>query len=65
MGLQLPIEMNCPITGENTNVYWPVIVLDGKEYIDRTKFDGCDGQYSGCPECKDCQEKSYRKLMGK
>lgn len=65
MGKQVPVEMYCTITGEETPVFWPVIVLDGKEYIDRNKFDGCDGQFSGCLECRKCQEESYKKLMGK
>lgn len=65
MGKQIPVTMFCPITETETDVFWPVIVLDGKEYIDRNKFDGCDGQFSGCQECWNCQKESYEKLMGK
>ena len=65
MGKQIPVTMFCPITKKETDVFWPVIVLDGKEYIDRNKFDGCDGQFNGCQECWNCQKESYKKLMGK
>lgn len=65
MGKQIPVNMYCPITEKETPVFWPVIIHDGKEYLDKNRFDGCDGQFSGCPECWKCQEESYKKLMGK
>ena len=60
---QIKVEMYCPITGKNTYVFLPVIIHEGKKYIDRNRFDGCDGQFHRCPECQKCQEESYRKLM--
>ena len=65
MRRQEAVQMYCPVAGKETLVFWPVIIHDGQEYIDRNKFDGCDGQFSGCPECLKCQEESYKKLMGK
>lgn len=65
MGEQIPIKMYCPITEKETYVFWPVVLYNGKEYIDKNRFDGCNGQFSGCPECSECQEESYKKLMGK
>lgn len=58
---QYIVKIDCPLSNTIEEVAFHEEEHAGRYYA---KFDGCDHQFSKCPECEACLEKAY-KLMTK
>lgn len=56
---QYRVEIHCPLRDAEEEVFFHEVKSGSKFYA---IFDGCDHQYSDCPECSACQTLAYEKL---
>ena len=58
-----PVKIYCTLRNVEEIVYFHPIEIDGKWYVDKNSFNGCDIGWCGCQECEDCKEKAYKKMF--
>jgi hypothetical protein len=57
---QYPVRLFCPISNTEEFVFFQEVKTETGY---GAKFNGCDHQYSNCPECAACKKAAYEKLI--
>lgn len=58
-----PVNIHCPFSNIEEKVYFHPVQIDGKWYVDKNSFNGCDNLWHSCPECENCKVKAWNKIF--